>query len=148
MRMLARLATVMLGLMLAGGAAADPAVNAPGGLGGKGRDLVAYQTERRAVRGQEAHTVVHEGVRWRFSSAANAEAFRKEPARYLPAYGGFCAYGVAQGYKVDVDPEAFTVVDGRLYLNYNRSVRSTWEKDVPGHVARADRNWPTLGPKP
>ena len=148
MRILARVALLILGLSFTGAAIADPSVNAAGGIGAKGRDIVAYQSEKRAVRGQEAHTVEHQGVRWRFASAANAEAFRKDPARYLPAYGGFCAYGVAQGYKVDIDPDAFTVVEGRLYLNYSRSVRSTWEKDIPGYVVKADGNWPALGPKP
>ena len=76
---------------------------------------------------------------------ADAGAFMK---RYLPAYGGYCAYGVAQGYLVKIDPEAWTIFDGRLYLNYDRSISETWRKDVPGYVHKADGNWPRLIGKP
>jgi len=128
--------------------AQGPAWNARDGIGAKGYDVVAYVTENRAVRGDPAHVVAHDGLAWRFASAANAARFRAEPARYVPRYGGFCAYGVAAGYKVDVDPEAFSVVDGRLYLNYNKSVRADWLKDTGGQIARAERNWPGLVDKP
>lgn len=76
--------------------------------------------------------------------AANRHAFSAAPARYLPAYGGFCAYDVAVGKKLDVDPEAWRVVDGRLYSNLNKKVQKTWLEDVPGNIAKADTNWPEI----
>lgn len=111
------------------------------GLGLKGYDAVAYQTEQRAVEGSAAFTAAHQGVTYRFSSAANRDAFTAEPDRYLPAYGGFCAFGVSRGYKVKIEPDAFTVVDGRLYLNYDKGVQERWLKDISGYIAKADSNW-------
>ena len=79
---------------------------------------------------------------------ANKARFAAEPEKYTPVYGGYCAYGVAQGYLVKIDPDAWAIVDGRLYLNYDRSVAETWRKDVPGYVKKADENWPRLIGKP
>jgi hypothetical protein len=93
-------------------------------------------------------TATHDGATYRFASAAHRDAFQADPDRYLPVYGGYCAYGVANGHKVKVDPEAFRVVDGRLYLNYSKGVQSKWLKDIPGNIAAAERNWPALRDKP
>ena len=81
---------------------------------------------------------------WRFASAAHRDAFAAAPERYAPQYGGFCAYGVARGTRVDVDPTAWRIVDGKLYLNYSQSVNRTWLNDVPGYIRQADRNWVQL----
>lgn len=118
------------------------------GLALAGYDAVAYHEDHRAVRGDADLLVRHEGATYRFSSAAHRDAFQTDPAKYLPAYGGYCAYGVSRGYKVKVDPEAFTVVDGRLYLNYDKGVQGRWLKDIPGYVAKADANWPGLKDQP
>lgn len=118
------------------------------GLALSGYDPVAYHTEQQAVKGQSALTLTHEGITYRFASAENRDAFQVEPDRYLPAYGGYCAYGVANGYKVKVDPEAFTVLDGRLYLNYSKSVQRRWLKEPAGYIATADGNWEGLRDKP
>ncbi len=134
-------------LLLAGGAtvAQAQAVNVDqDGLGLKGYDAVAYHTEQRAVKGTTTFSATHEGVTYRFSSAANRDTFVAEPARYLPAYGGFCAFGVSRGYKVKIEPDAFTVVDGRLYLNYDKGVQERWLKDIAGYIAKADSNWPRI----
>ena len=80
----------------------------------------------------------------RAQSKANRDAFAADPARYAPQYGGFCAFGMAGGYKAAGDPVAFSVVDGKLYLNYNRDVQKQWTTDVPGFVSKADRNWPAV----
>lgn len=111
------------------------------GLGLKGYDAVAYQAEQRAVQGTASFTATHEGVTYHFSSAANRDTFVAEPDRYLPAYGGFCAFGVSRGYKVKIEPDAFTVVNGRLYLNYDKGVQERWLKDIAGYIAKADSNW-------
>lgn len=118
------------------------------GLALAGYDAVAYLEEQRAVPGTADLTVRHEGATYRFSTAAHRDAFQADPGKYLPAYGGYCAYGVSRGYKVKVDPDAFTVVDGRLYLNYDKGVQSRWLKDIPGYVAKADANWPGLKDQP
>ena len=123
------------------------AVNAPGGLAVQGYDVVAYFKENAAVKGSDAFTAEHEGVTWRFASAGNRDAFLVDPARYAPKYGGYCAYAVANGYTAKIDPQAFTVVDGALYLNFSKGVRSRWERDIPGNIARGDANWPALAKK-
>ncbi len=109
-----------------------------------GYDPVAYFTEKTAVKGRPDLTVEHAGVTWRFSSEANRSAFQADPGKYAPQYGGYCAYAVAHGYTAKGDPEAWSVVDGKLYLNYDKSVRRDWEKDIPGYVKKADANWPQV----
>lgn len=131
-------------------AGAPPSINADAeGLALYGYDPVAYMTESKPTPGDPSITATHDGATYRFASAANRDAFVGDPARYLPAYGGYCAYGVSQGYKVKIDPEAWTVVDGRLYLNYDTNVRSQWLQDTAGHIAKAEANWPGLkdGPR-
>ena len=117
------------------------------GLALKGYDPVAYFTERKPVQGKAEFTAGHEGATYRFSSAANRDAFAAAPEKYVPQYGGYCAFGMASGYKAPIEPDAWTVVDGKLYLNYNRSVRSQWSSDIPGFVRKADANWPTVRSK-
>ncbi len=114
------------------------------GLALKGYDPVAYFTEKRPVQGKAEFTAQHEGATYRFSSAANRDAFAAEPAKYAPQYGGYCAFGMASGYKAPIEPDAWTVRDGKLYLNFSQSVRSRWSTNIPGHVLRADENWPKL----
>lgn len=106
-----------------------------------GYDVVAYQTEDRAVRGDARFSAVHGGKTYLFASVKHKEIFVAEPARYEPAYGGYCAYGVAQGVKVPVDPHAFAVVNGTLYLNVNQNVQRLWARDARGYIATADRKW-------
>ena len=113
----------------------------------KGYDPVAYFTEGKPVQGKREFTAHHQGATYRFASAANRDAFLAGPAKYAPQYGGYCAYGMASGYKAPIEPDAWTIVDGRLYLNYNQSVRSRWSSDIPGFVRKADANWPTVRSK-
>jgi len=117
------------------------------GLALKGYDPVAYFTEKKPQPGKPEFTARHEGATYRFASAANRDAFAAAPAKYAPQYGGYCAFGVASGYKAPIEPDAWTVVDGKLYLNYSQSVRSRWSRDVPGHIRSADANWPTVRAK-
>jgi YHS domain-containing protein len=119
----------------------------PSGLALKGYDPVAYFADGKPVRGKPEFTASHEGATYRFASAASRDAFLAAPGRYAPQYGGYCAYGMASGYKAPIEPDAWTVVDGKLYLNYNQSVRSRWASDVPGYVRKADANWPTVRSK-
>lgn len=131
----------LLALVVAASGLEAQAVNVRNGLALDGYDPVAYQTEQRATPGSAAFTTTHEGAVYRFASEASRAAFEADPARYLPAYGGYCAYGMARGYRAKIDPRAFTVVNGRLYLNYSLEVRDRWSKDIPGYLQKADANW-------
>jgi len=110
----------------------------------RGYDPVAYFTENNPVKGSPAYQVAHNGSTFHFASQANRDLFRADPARYAPQYGGFCAYGTAAGYKAAIDPAAYSIVDGKLYLNYNADIQKKWRADIPGYIAKADKNWPTV----
>lgn len=112
-----------------------------------GYDPVAYFTEGAPVRGQHAYTVVHEGAAYRFASAEHQRLFEAAPARYLPQYGGYCAYGVALGKKFDGDPRLWLIHDDRLYLNLNPEIVAAFEKDVRGNLRKADQKWPGIRSK-
>jgi YHS domain-containing protein len=114
------------------------------GMALRGYDPVAYFTEAKAVKGRADHSVVYRGSTFHFATKQNRDAFAASPAKYAPQYGGFCAYGTAGGYKAAIDPAAVTVVDGKLYVNYNRVGPKRWSADTPGFIARADRNWPAV----
>ncbi len=115
-----------------------------GNVGVSGYDVVAYFTDGRPVRGTAQFRTTHQGVEYRFASAAHLAAFQANPARYLPQYGGYCAWAVSQGYTASADPDNWRIVDGKLYLNYNTEVQRRWEQDIPGHIASANRNWPSV----
>ena len=106
-----------------------------------GHDAVAYFTESKAVKGSAEFTAQHDGAVYRFSSAANRDAFRANPNKYAPAYGGYCAFGAALGKKFDVDGKAFEVVEGRLYVNKNLAVYKKWSQDIPTNIVKAEGQW-------
>ena len=115
-----------------------------GAYGVSGYDPVAYHTVGRPVPGDDRFTASHDGITYRFSSATNRATFTADPASYVPAYGGFCAYGTSVGRKFPGDPEAWKIVEGTLYLNLNAQVQQTWLEDVPGYIRGADHNWPII----
>lgn len=136
-------ATALTLAAVAVSAARLPAVNGSSGqLALRGYDAVAYWTERRPVRGAAGFTHRWNGAEWRFSSAAHRDAFAKDPSRYAPRFGGYCAYAVSRGYTADGDPNVWRIVGGHLYLNYSKRAQSLWEEDVPGNIAKGGRNWP------
>lgn len=96
------------------------------------------------MTGKSEFTAQHGGATYRFASAAHRDVFVADPDKYAPAYGGFCAYGVAKGAKAAIDPAAFSVVDGKLYINYDKGVQSKWQQDKPGYISTANANWPTV----
>ncbi len=110
----------------------------------KGIDPVAYFKKSKPVKGQESFSFEWKGANWLFSSAENRDLFASNPEKYAPQYGGFCAWAVGQGNLVSIDPEAWKIVDGKLYLNYNKQVQKTWEEDIPGNIAKANANWPAI----
>jgi YHS domain-containing protein len=117
------------------------------GVALRGHDPVAYQTQGRTVPGSPQYTAQHQGATYQFISAANRDAFRASPDRYAPAFGGFCAMGVAMGRKLDGDPSLFRVVDNRLYPNVSEPVQRRWIEDIPGNIAQANAEWPKLRSK-
>ena len=106
-----------------------------------GYDPVAYFSDSKPMRGSGFHVTVHDGVTYAFASEEHKKMFTTNPQKYLPAYGGYCAYGVAIGKKFVADPEVWKVLDGKLYLNLDKNIQSKWEKDIPGHIKKADANW-------
>ncbi|PZO01446.1 MAG: hypothetical protein DCF30_07430 [Hyphomicrobiales bacterium] len=119
-------------------------LGSPEGVAIGGYDPVAYFREGGPRKGSPNHVVKHGGATWHFVSAENRALFAADPERYKPAYGGFCAYGTSRGYLVKIEPEAWSIVDGRLYLNYDLGVRKTWARDTATYLARSERNWPRL----
>ncbi|HEY2013457.1 MAG TPA: YHS domain-containing (seleno)protein [Bryobacteraceae bacterium] len=115
-----------------------------GGLAIRGYDTVAYHQEARPIKGSPQFSYQWMGATWLFATAENRDRFQAEPARYAPQYGGYCAYAVSQGHTASIDPEAWKIVDGKLYLNYSRDVQKKWQQDVPGYIQKADKNWPDL----
>lgn len=135
---------LVLGLATLAGPQVWARVNSENGLAIRGYDPVAYFTAGRPMRGSANFTHMWNGSTWRFASAANRDRFAAEPERYAPAYGGFCAFAVSEGYTAPIDPNAWRIVDGRLFLNYDRAIQRRWEQDIPGRISRADTNWPGL----
>ena len=125
-------------------ASAKPPVNADrDGAAVKGYDVVAYTTGT-VTRGDPKFEHRWNGAIFRFSSGANRDLFVKAPEKYAPQFGGYCAYAVSRGYTADIDPEAYRIVEGRLYLNYSKRVQKLWEEDIPGNIAKGQANWPAV----
>ena len=109
-----------------------------------GYDVVAYFTQGKPVEGSSDFTTEWNGVTWRFASADNLAAFKANPEKYAPQYGGYCAWAVSQGYTAKADPDAWTIIEDKLYLNYDKNVQATWAADIPGNIGKADSNWPKV----
>ena len=129
-------------------ASASPVYTGDGNLAIKGYDSVAYFTSQSALKGKANFQHSWNGAVWQFSSAENLELFKSNPEKYAPQYGGFCAWGVAA--KKDlfpIDPQAWRVVDNKLYLNYDKKVQSNWLKDTSGFIEAANKYWPEVSSK-
>ena len=113
----------------------------------RGYDVVAYFTQAKPVAGKADFSHSWNNAEWRFASAENRDLFAANPEKYAPQYGGWCAWAVSQGYTAPIDPEAWRIVDGKLYLNYSKSVQQRWARDVPGNISKSDRNWPGIREK-
>lgn len=114
------------------------------GVAIKGYDPVAYFADAKPVAGKSEFAHEWMGATWRFANAANRDAFKAAPEKYAPQYGGYCAWAVSRGDTAGIDPAAWKIVNGKLYLNYNLEIQKKWETDIPGHIAKADTNWPKL----
>lgn len=135
---------VVVWLLLAAGAAnaQKSSIFVVDGKAIRGYDPVAYFTEGKALPGTKKFVYQWAGADWYFSSAENLGAFRQNPDKYLPQYGGYCAYGMANGYKAPTEVDAWTILDGKLYLNYNKKVRGMWQEKQKEYITAANKNWP------
>jgi YHS domain-containing protein len=123
-------------------AAAPPELNLDAqGVAIHGYDPVAYFTDGKPVKGSARFSHKVGDATYHFASAGHRDRFAKDPAKYAPQFGGYCAMGTAMGKKLDVDPLAWRIVDGKLYLNLNKDVQKKWLSDVPGHLKQAEAKW-------
>jgi len=109
-----------------------------------GYDTVAYFTEGEPVEGSRMFSTSYQGATWHFKNAENLATFNADPEAYSPQYGGYCAYAMAQGDTVSAQPDLWTIHDGKLYLNYSRSVNKTWLAGMEAFIVKADAIWPEL----
>ena len=107
-------------------------------------DPVAYFTEGRPLRGKREFNAEYQGAKYAFSSEINREQFLSDPDKYVPQYGGYCAYGVVHGGKSEVDPEVWEVVDGKLYLMISGGTKSIWQKRKKAYIQMADKAWQSI----
>ncbi len=121
----------------------DPVFN-QSGIAIRGYDPVAYFTDDKPVKGDPNNVHQWMGTSWQFANKANLDSFVDNPEKYAPQYGGYCAYAASSGYIASTDPNAWTIHNDKLYLNYSKSVRKTWLKNKNGHIKSADKNWPGL----
>jgi YHS domain-containing protein len=110
----------------------------------RGYDPVAYFIENKAVEGSKNFEFEWKDATWRFSSQENLTKFKADPESFAPQYGGYCAYAVAKNSTASIDPTQFSIVDGKLYLNYNKKIQQQWLKDQASFIEQADKNWPSL----
>jgi hypothetical protein len=123
---------------------AEPTNKDGKGVAIKGYDPVAYFTQSKPVKGSPTFAHQWMGATWWFASAEDRDQFAAQPEKFAPQFGGYCAYGVSKNHTVSIDPEAWRIVEGKLYLNYSKGVQETWVKDVPGNIKAAEENWPKL----
>ena len=124
--------------------AASPEVFAIDGVAMRGADPVAYFTQGALVMGTADHALMWKGATWWFATAEHMAQFEANPDAYAPQYGGYCAYAASQGAIATSVPEAWTVYEGKLYLNYSLNVRKIWSEDIPANIALADGFWPEI----
>ncbi|MBL4812287.1 MAG: YHS domain protein [Rhodobacteraceae bacterium] len=125
-------------------AAASPEVFSDAGLAIRGYDPVAYFTQSAPVLGMAEYALMWRGTMWHFASAASMEAFEMNPEAYAPQYGGYCAFAMSRGAIATTVPEAWTIYEDRLYLNYSDFVRGQWSNDIPGNIELANGYWPGI----
>lgn len=135
---------ILLGVASAAVLATDYVHSTPGL---SGYDPVAYFSDGKPIRGSGYHEATYQGVTYVFTSEDHKKQFLDNPERYLPAYGGYCAYGVSRGKKFVSDPEVWKIVEGILYLNLDKNVQQKWEKDIAEHIKKADANWLSIKDK-
>lgn len=109
-----------------------------------GYDTVAYFTKDAPVKGDPKFHAEHNGATWLFATAEHRDLFTEDPQKYAPQYGGYCAYAVANGSTASIEPEQFTIHDGKLYLNYNARINTRWRAEKEDYIETADQQWPDI----
>lgn len=122
-------------------------VFAPKGKAIRGYDPVAFFTESKPVMGYDSLSFNWSDATWLFSTKENRDLFRSVPEKYAPQYGGYCAYGTSQGHKAPTETDTWSIINGKLYFNYNRTVQKTWNKDQQALIEKADKIWPEIKDK-
>ncbi len=112
------------------------------GVAVRGYDVVAYFMDQMPVKGSEAFQHQWKGAIWYFSKSEHLKQFKENPEKFAPQYGGYCAYAVANGSTAPIDPQAWSIVDDKLYLNFSKSVHKKWQAQQAEHIKQADKNWP------
>ncbi len=107
-----------------------------------GYDTVAYFTHGKPMKGKKEFTYEYMNAEWRFMNQENMDLFKANPVKYMPQYGGYCAWAMARGHTASAEPDQWQIVDGKLYLNYSAKVKAKWEKDIPGFIKKADKKYP------
>lgn len=120
---------------------------APKGKALKGYDVVASFKDAKPVEGADSLTYHYKDVDWFFATRNNLEAFKASPDRYVPQYGGYCAYGTSEGHKAPTEPDTWSIVDDKLYFNYNMKVKNNWSKNREERIQKADTQWPLIKDK-
>ena len=145
LKQLMRLVLVTVALLAPSALRAEKPVNTTfTGVAIKGYDPVAYFTASQPTKGNSDFSYDWNGAEWRFASAANRDLFKADPVKYAPQYGGYCAWAVSRGYTAGIDPDAWKIVNNRLYLNYSLKIQAQWSEDISGNIAKAEENWPKL----
>lgn len=132
------------GLIATRAAAQAAPVYANDGIAVDGSDVVAYFMQSALLQGSVEFSYDWNGATWYFANANNRDTFATNPAAYAPQYGGYCAWAVSEGYVAPTVPEAWRIVDGKLYLNFSRRIQRRWERDIPARISAANANWPAV----
>ncbi|RKF14310.1 YHS domain-containing protein [Alginatibacterium sediminis] len=138
------LSLLLLGLSFTVNAGDQISTSWRNNLAVSGYDSVSYHSENQAIKGQKEFEYEWQGAVWRFSSASNLDLFKQDPERYAPQYGGYCAWAVSENKLASSDPEQFTIIGDKLYLNYNAKIQQKWLKDRDNLISVADQKWPNV----
>lgn len=136
--------SVLACLLLSSCANKQPEIYSDSSAAINGYDAVAYFTRQMPVKGSQEYAYQWKDANWFFSSKQNLELFQKDPEKYAPQYGGYCAYGCSKGKKATTDPNAWTIVNGKLYLNHSIDVKDLWMKEQKDRIEMADKYWPEI----
>jgi hypothetical protein len=137
---------VFISLLSVASAQKSP-IYAPKGVAVDGYDAVAFFTQGKPVKGSSLYALNWSGAQWLFADKADLESFQKAPEKYAPQYGGYCAYAAAKGHKASTEVDTWAIVNGKLYLNYDQGVKSTWNKNQAAYIESANKNWPQIRDK-
>ena len=124
--------------------AQKPEIYSPSGIALNGYDVVSFYTESKAIRGADAFSFKWKDATWLFSSQQHLDSFKQSPEKYEPAFGGYCAYGTSRGYKAPTQIDTWTIVNNKLFFNYNQKVKELWNKNQSTFIDSATVKWPLI----